>query len=390
LLRVILISLLIGGLLSANEVSLLHPHKESIKKQSKKEIEATYESQKNGWISPLNLSLSSTTSSSTDRTQKASISFSQDIYRFGGIKYQIAYAKANRRYQLTNLKVEDEAYYQNIYAYVLEIRKLTLQIQQAKYELKNKSFEIEIQKSKYKNGSADITLLNQAMMDKNRQLQKIITLQNTLVSYQQALAKITPIQASKIILPRFKLISKGKFINNNYAIKLNRLQQEIKKSQLNLTKSNYYPKIALSGEVGYQEVENLGATQFKDNYHSIGVNIRMPIDFNQKSNIEAKKLAYMQEVSKQIDTTINQEAHYKQILQTIENYRAYQSLIRENITLYQEILSSTHEGFKAGVKSGYDYKIMKNSFAIQKLEIRLYEIMIQQELLKLHFAIERG
>ena len=376
--------------LGANELSLLYPHKERIKIQNEEEIEATAKSQKNDWISPLNLSLSSTKSSNIDLSQKAVISFSQDIYRFGGIKYQISYAKANKRYRLTNLKVENESYYQSIYSTVLEIRKLKLQLKQAKYQLKNKELEIRIQKEKYKSGTVDIVLLNQAIMDKNTQLQTMINLQNSMVKYQQELSKITPIAQSKIILPRFKVISKGKFIKDNYALKLSKLQQNLKKSQLNLTKSNYYPKIAVSGEVGYQKTENYGTTQYKDNYHSVGVSISMPIDLNRDATIEAKKLAYMIERSNEMDTKINQEALYTQIMQTVENYQSYQGIIKENLKLYQEILQSTQKGFKVGYKSGFDYKIMQNTYRVNKLEIALYAIYIQQELLKLHYAIERG
>lgn len=374
----------------AEGVTLLHPHKESIKKQTKDEIEAIYESEKNDWISPINLSLSTSKSTDSRYSKKAGASFSQDIYRFGGIRYQISYAKANRKYKLTNLKLEDSSYHEAIYNYILEIRKIKLQLKQASYQLQNKDLEIRIEKSKYKSGSGDITLLNRAIMDKNTQLQSMISLKNSRLNYERELYKITPIREYKIALPRFKLISKGNFIENNYAIKLSKMQQNIKKEQLNLTKSAYYPKVRFNSEVGYQEIENYGVTQVNDNYYSLGVSITIPIDFNRKSNIESKKLAYLKERLNEVDKRVEQKAIYSQIIQTIGNYRSYQAITRENIKLYSDILKSTKKGFKVGYKSGYDYKIIKNTYAIHKLDLKLYDIYIQQELLKLHFAIERG
>ncbi|MBN2826044.1 MAG: TolC family protein [Campylobacterales bacterium] len=389
MLRIIMV-LLLNSFLIADELTLLHEHKKTIQEKSKEEIEATYKTEKNDWVSPVNLSLSSSKSSTMDLSQKAALSLSQDIYRFGGIKYQISYAKANRRYKLTDLKLENSSYYKTIYNTILEIRKIKLQLQQTRYQLRNKELEIQIQKSKYQSGSGDIILLNSAIMDKNTQLQSIINLKNALVTYQKELYKITPISESKIALPHFRIINAKKFLDKNYELKLAKMQSDIKKAQLNLTKSSYYPRVTLSGEVGYQKNENYGVTQFEDDYYSVGVHINIPLDFNRKSSVEAKKLAYMREVLNEQDTKIEQEALYKQIIGNIQNYQSYQTIIGENIKLYQEILQTAKKGYKVGYKSGYDYKIMKNTYQVHQLEVKLYDLYIQQELLKLHFAVERG
>jgi len=131
--------ILLSSLIYAQEITLLHQHKEAIQNNSKKEIEATYDSEKNDWISTLNLNLSSSKASSSNRTDKASLSLSQDIYRFGGISYQISYAKANYRYKLTDLKFENIGYYKSIYNYILNIRKLKLQLRQENISSKTKS-----------------------------------------------------------------------------------------------------------------------------------------------------------------------------------------------------------------------------------------------------------
>ncbi|KIM10722.1 MAG: hypothetical protein KU38_07035 [Sulfurovum sp. FS08-3] len=389
MLRIVIV-LVFNSFLVADGLTLLHEHKQAIQNNSEKEIEALYESEKSDWVSPASLSLSTYKSSNMDLTQKVAVSFNQDIYRFGGIKYQISYAKSNQRYKLTQLKLENNNYYLTIYNTILEIRKLQIQIQQTQYQIQNKELEMSIEKNKYQNGFGDITMLNRAIMDKNTQLQNIINLKNSLNTYQKELYKVTPIEQSNIALPHFRIISQKKFLDKNYQLTLSKMQSDMKKIQLNLTQSNYYPKVTLNGEIGYQKSEHYGVTQYDDNYYNVGVNINIPLDFNQKSTIQAKKIAYMNEVLKEQDIKIEQEAFYKQTVGNIQNYQNYQTILRQNIKLYHEILQNTQKGLKVGYKSGYDYKIMKNTYQIHQLEVKLYDLHIQQELLKLHFALQRG
>jgi len=389
--RKIVVLLLILSTLYPNEsdLNLLNPYKKEIQKQSEDEIELIYDGEKYDWVNPLTLTASTAKSTEGELNQKLGVSLSQDIYRFGGISYQISYANTNRRYKLTDLQRENSTYYKSIYNTLLEIRKLKLQIKQAQFTLKNKELDILVQKEKYKTGSGDITLLNSALMDKNTQMQTILTLKNSLVTAKKELSLVTFVDEKDIELPRFRLITKVKFMRDNYEVKLSHLARELQKDELDITKANYYPRVSLNAEVGYQKVENYGATQFDSSYTSVGVSVSMPIDFNRRSTVEAKKVAYYKKVLNEEDKKIEQEAIYKEVTSNIQNFQKYRELTRENIKLYKDILESTQKGYSVGYKSGYDYKIIQNTDRIYKLEMAIYDIKIQQELLKLHYAIKR-
>jgi len=374
---------------SGNDLSLLNPYKKEIQKQSEEEIELIYDTEKYDWVSPVNVTATTTRSSESDRTQKLGVSLSQDIYRFGGISYQMTYADTNRRYKLTDLKLANSTYYKTIYTAVLEIRKLKLQIAQAELTMKNKELDILIQKEKYKTGSGDITLLNSALMEKNTQMQSILMLKNSLVSARKELSVITPVDEKDIALPHVRLVSKEAFIRDNYEIKLSDLERQLQKDKLDITKSNYYPRVTLGAEAGYQKVENYGATQFDDSYYSIGVSVSVPIDFNARSTVEAQKVAYYKKALNRKDKEVEQAAVYKEAVENIRNYEKYKKLIRENIRLYNDILGSTEKGYKSGYKSGYDYEVLRNTDKIYKLDLAIYDMMIQQELVKIHYARER-
>ena len=373
------------------DLSLLHESKQQIQKEKYNEIEASYKSLKYNWISPLNLSLSSNinkpaNSDIESQINGASLNFNQDIYRFGGISYQMSYANYNKRYKLEDLNVQNIDYYKQIYTNILEIRKFKLQLKQAQFRLKNKELEIFLKQEQYKTGIVDITLLNSAIMDKNEELKSIITIKQNIIQKEKELSILTPLEEDVIDVPQLSLISEDEFLQNNNEITLSYLQTIVKKEQFNKTKFDYYPNFSLNGETGYQYFKNDYNSNYDDDYYNFGVKVTIPIDFNRNSTIQEKKIDYLKQKLDVEDKRIEQLATYKSIISNIKNYQEYQEITKENLKLYEEIMNLTKEGFEVGYKSGYDLQIIQNTNEVDKLEINIYEINIQLELVKLYFS----
>ncbi|MDD2450165.1 MAG: TolC family protein, partial [Sulfurimonas sp.] len=87
--------------LSANDKELLSQEKKNLLLQEQNRYESEYEKLRYNWISPLNLGASygydKVYSGDYGTTTNISASISQDIFRSGGITYQIEYADAKKR-----------------------------------------------------------------------------------------------------------------------------------------------------------------------------------------------------------------------------------------------------------------------------------------------------
>ncbi|MCH9814413.1 MAG: TolC family protein [Epsilonproteobacteria bacterium] len=377
----------------ASDLSLLHPQKKQIQEEKRNEIEAAYQNQKYDWVSPLNLSLTKSKSKSIgDNTystvDKAAIGLNQDIFRFGGIYYTLSFADKQKSFELLTWEKENAQLYEQIYTTVLNLRRLHLQLEQAKYRLKNLEIDVFLKREQYKTGSVDMTQLNRAIMDKNDQLKVMINTKESIASTQKTLRALTPLKFSEINIPIFTMIDKKQYLQHNYAINQAALQSDLNLDQYKITKSSYLPHLSINAEVGYQNYDHKtnDTADYDGDYHSTGLSVTMPLDFNTNTTLQEQKAAYLQTKLQIEDEKIAQNAVYEESQALIKNYQEYIEVTRKNLTLYGELITMTKQGFKAGYKSGYDLKTIENTQKIDALEVEINETNIQLELLKLHFA----
>lgn len=389
--KIILLITLLTIQIIAADFSLLYPEKQEIRNEKLNEIDASHKKQKYNWVSPLNLSLSKNKSKSlnsgTYTVDQASIGLNQDIFRFGGIYYTIAFADKQKNYQLLTWEKENNELYQQIYTTVVTLKRLNFQLKQSEYRLKNTEIDLFLKQEQYKVGSGDMTQLNNAIMDKNDQLKQIITIKESIASTQKKLKELTPFSFEEIDIPIFKMIDKNEYIQQNYAINQANLQSDLNFNQYKNTKSNYLPHVSINAEVGYQKYnQETYNTDYDGDYYSTGLSISMPLDFNSNTTIEEQKAAYLQAKLQIEDEKIAQKAAYEESQELIKNYKEYIEITEKNLSLYDQLIFITKQGFKAGYKSGYDLQTIVNTKKIDVLEIKINESNIQLELIKLHFA----
>ncbi|MBT8343181.1 MAG: TolC family protein [Sulfurovum sp.] len=388
----IFLIIVITAQLFASDLLLLHKQKQEIQVQKLKEIKASHKSQRYNWILPLNLSLSKSKSKSAiDNTYNTvdniSVNLNQDIFRSGGIYYTLSYADRQKNYALLSWEKENADLYQQVYSTTLNLKQLRLQLKQSSYRLKNFDIEIFLKKEQYKIGTVDMTLLNSAIMDKNEELRRMITIKESIASTEKILKKLTPLSYEKIDVPTFTMVSKKDYMDVNYVINQAAIQSDLSNDQYKITKSSYLPYLSINAELGYQDYEyKTYATNYDGDYHSVGLTLKMPLDFNTNSILEEQRAAYLQAKLTIEDEKIAQDAEYEESQSLIKNYQEYIEVTRKNLALYDELITMTKQGFKAGYKSGYDLQTIENTRIIDALEIEINETNIQLELLKLHFA----
>ncbi|MCW8820832.1 MAG: hypothetical protein OQK45_01295, partial [Sulfurovum sp.] len=105
--------------------------------------------QEHSWISPLFLSgsINENYDSSTNvdsESKNIDISWSQDIYRSGGIAYSIEQARASGEYNLLGIDREEANYLKQIFTLKAQIERDTLKLKQIDFTLKNRDIDLMI------------------------------------------------------------------------------------------------------------------------------------------------------------------------------------------------------------------------------------------------------
>ena len=372
---------------------LLSPQKQEILRQQQNIYESEQEKLRTNWIAPINLNASysydkSATGDYHSDSEDLSASISQDIFRSGGITYQIRYADAKKQSAEIAYRQQVALLNQQLFLALLTYHKNSVLLEQSQKRLDNKEIEIFIKRQLYDAGKVDITDLNNAFMEKSSELKTLTSLKYTLSEQRYEIAKISDITPETFAMPRFEMISKEAYVSEQYDLQYTHAQSLSLKNLYEVTASNYLPSIALNGSVGYRNYdpkELSGA--YSGNYYNAGLQLTLPLVYNASATIQEAQATYLQEAAKEADKKRELSAEYAQVIEKIKSYEEYITITSKNLPLYDELIRAVQAGVNAGTKTGYDLQTIKNTKTIEELEIKINEINIQIELAKLHFAL---
>lgn len=377
--------------LSAQEAEFLSPQKRELLLQEQNRYESENEKLRNNWIAPLNLGASWGYDKSYlgdyGFSKNTSASITQDIFRSGGIEYQIEYADAKKRADAMALNSQRAALNEEIFTSVLNYKKTLYQKEQSELTLKNQEIEIFIKQQLYDAGKADITELNNALVQQSSQLKNLVTYDYTLAKLKEDVAKISDINPAEFALPTLSLVKKENFLQENISLSYEKLHLESLKGLHGVTKSGYLPSLSVNADVGYREYESKKYTNREDGaYYGVGVALNIPLAYNAQATIQEAQATQMKQSAQVADKQRALNASYEQSIALIESYRRYNEVSTKNLSLYDGLISAIKAGVDAGTKTGYDLQIIKNTRAIEELNIKISEIDMQLELAKLHFS----
>ena len=245
-------------ILGAEDTSLLSNQKQTILQQQQEINDAQHQKLRTNWIAPLNLDASY----SYDKTalgdyhsdmKTVSASISQDIFRSGGITYQIAYADANLQTNSILLNKQVAALNQQLFTALLALKKNILQRDQSKLRLDNQEIAIFIKRHLYDAGKVDITELNNALMLKSSELKLYEAAKYEIANQRFEIEKVSDIDPDTFSIPHFELVLKEDFLQNQFDIQYARSQSQTLEKLYGVTRSNYLPSLALNGNIGYRD-----------------------------------------------------------------------------------------------------------------------------------------
>lgn len=392
--KIILISF-VSCLMFASELDILNDNKKELRQLEKVIIEKSYDTSKNDWISPLNLSSSLSRSHSfsdeNDKfTKSISLGFSQSIYKSGGIEFTIKYAKAKLKSDSLSWENTNNEMLESIYEILLNISKLNNQIKQNKYKLLNKDIELILKKLQYEAGTTDIIELNNAIMSKNSQYKENIGLKNSLSEQELELSKYTDLHYQEIEIMNFDSINKNDFIKNNIELLYENSLIEVLHATHEKLKSSYLPNISISSKLSHSQNEDL-ITNIKSESTSasLSLNMSMPLyDINKKATLEKSRLEVLKQQHSISDLKNDITKDFDEAINKINMYKDYRKIIEENLNLYNDLISVNKYSNTVGMSTTYDLEVLENTKKINQFDLAINGINTQIEYTKLYFKLK--
>ncbi|MDR0747510.1 MAG: TolC family protein [Helicobacteraceae bacterium] len=374
---------------SALDVSHLSDDIQSAIASKEAAIEAGRKRQKYDFVGDFRLSGSATQSKTVGAgdwsgSEQIGASFSQDIFRSGGIIASIDYAELSALSARLQLIQERNGHLQSLATLLLQSKQDEIRLRQNELNAKNAEIALLIKQRQYEAGEADITQLNDALQTKNNLRKTRLDLENQRLSRLEDIAKLTPLKPEAIPLAPFEQIDQGEFVENSISAKLAKVQSQSAKVQQTITVSSYLPSISASAGVSRSYAD----TGDRESYN-YGLSLSMPISLTEGWAIEEKKLEALRAQSQERTTIEEVKRAYAQSKSAIETTQKNVEVSKENIALYDSLINVTRAQAQSGSVSLFDLQTLENSRESDRLEIESNQIAVQIELAKLYYAIDK-
>ncbi len=377
-----LLAALFASFAFADNATLLSGLKQNILKNEKTTNELNSDNLEKSWINSIVGSFSYNNSDAgmrREETNTLSITMNQPIFKSGGIYYAIKYADANRDFLRIATRFTKQTEIKTILSSLYNLKKLDLQIQKEKYLIKNAKIDILRKKEQYKSGFLDSSFLNQAILSESSLQRALLDMYSSRLELLKVFKTFSDADMENVKLPKFSLIDKSAYLKKSLV-----LQQ--KKSEI--VKNNYLKKMTISSylptlsfNAGFFDSYDFGAKR----YSSFGLKISMPlIDLNRGRTIEIKRLEYLKSKLEYQDKKRDEQKSFELAVEKIKILKKKIALTQEDLKLYDSLLNSTKDSYKAGEKTIYDIQTLENSKNTMALDVKIFKIQIQLSLLDLY------
>ena len=345
------------------------------------------------WISPIMIEYSESrmsNSRSRDGTDKVwSVGIDQPIFKSGGIYNAIMYANAFEESNRASIEIQRRALISSAVETLFNIKKLNLQIRQARLLVENDNIDVRRKKEQYLAGVIDSSFLNQAILQRNRDKTQVLALKLALSEARSAFVKLSGKSPEGFSLPHLKLISKEGYISRNIELKQKKLKNVSDDYKISTTAAKYLPTVSVFGR--YSDEDNdMGAfpSHYRDSYYTTGIKVDLALSVNSVEDIELSRVNYMKSAVELQDKAVEAEQDYNTAISKIKLIEQKIKLARDDYRLFKSLLKSTVEQSRAGTKTRLDVETMRNSMNIASIDAKVYEIERQIALLKLYSKVE--
>jgi len=347
------------------------------------------------WISPVMLSYSERGDDhypGSGKSRTFSVGIDQPIFKSGGIYYAIKFADTQESANRTEIELQRRQQIVQAISILFDLKKNRLQQRQLRLQIRNDEIDISRKREQYMAGVIDSSFLNQAILQRNRDKTSLLVTELTRKNLYNAFSLLSDKNPDRLKTPHLKLIDREAYRRNNMELEVQRGRVDQYEYNSKMTWAKYLPTFSLDGTY-YRTNDDPGSYApppgTKENYYQYGFRISMPLSVNAPQDIEASRVAYLQQAVQLQDDRRRVESEYQLVLDTIRIIDKKIALARSDEKLYRELLRSTKEQAQAGEKTSLDVETMRNSMEMAGLDARIYEIEKQIQLLKLYAKINR-
>ncbi len=372
----------VAAIAQASNVELLSTLKQNIIKNEKQTNELNSDNLEKSWINSIVGSFSYNNSDSIGSRQESntlSVTMSQPIFKSGGIYYAIKYANANRDFLRISTKLSEQTEIKTVLGSLYSLKKLDLQIQKQKYMIDNAKIDIIRKKEQYQNGFLDSSYLNQAILSESSLQRSLLDMKSSRLELLRTIKSYSDSDISSVVLPHFSLIDKTEFLKESLLLKQQSAQTTVNNYLKKMTISSYLPTVTFNA--GYYNTHDFGSKE----YTNFGLKVSMPlIDLNRGRSIEIKRLEYLKSKLQLQDTKRAESENFDLAISKIKLLEKKVALAKEDLRLYDSLLASTKDSYKAGEKTIYDVDTLENSKKTMALDVKIFQTDIQLSLLDLY------
>ena len=350
---------------------------------TKEQIEQDSSKLRKDWINPVTYQYKKNLGEEYETAQSI-ISINQPIFQSGGIYKAIKYADSTYDYASLELDQQKKDLITQALNLLYGIEKTNLNIQKAKYTLENAKIDVNRKKEQVLNGFLDASYLDDALLNLNSTKHNLVDLKYKKEELINSFNNISSQDYTKFELPVFKIFSEQEFIENNIELKKAEADIEKKGNYSYMTMAKYLPSVnAFYTYSKYHDIDH-NPKLTKENDQTFGLSLNVPFDSRTYNDVQSKRIEYLKSKLNLENSIDDEKTFFKTKLEKISMLDERVQITREDLEVYDSILKIINEEKQAQIKTQSDLDTLQNSQKIKSLDLKIYEIDRQIELLELY------
>ena len=339
------------------------------------------------WINPITYQYTNNLGEDY-KTQRSVISINQPIFQSGGIYQAIKYADSSYDYATLDLEQQKKLIIKNALNLLYSIEKTNLNIEKAKYTLENAKIDVNRKKEQVLNGFLDASFLDNALLTLNSTKNSLVDLKYQKQELINNFNNISSKEYTDFELPIFKMFNEKEFLEDN--LELKKIEADINKKDnfAYMTMAKYLPSInAFYTYSKYHETDN-NIKLSKENDQTFGVSLNVPFDSRTFNDIQSKRIEYLKSKLNLENSIDDEKTFFKTKLEKLSMLDERLQITKDDLEVYDSILKIINEEKDAQIKTQSDLDTLQNSQKIKSIDLKIYEIDKQIELLEMYAKLQ--
>ncbi len=350
---------------------------------SDKQIKEDSSKLKKDWINPIQYQFRKDLGEAY-KTSKSTISINQPIFQSGGIYQAIKYANSSK--ELAKLEIDEQRklLIKNAINFMFLIKRSDINIQKSNLTLDNAQIDVIRKKEQVLNGFLDSSFLDNALLTLNTSKHTLIDLKYQKQELINNFNNISSQEYTNFELPILALTSKEEFLEKSIEIQKAKADIVKKGNFASITKSKYLPSVNVVYNYSkYHDLDDKPNVS-KENEQTFALTLNIPLDTRTFNDVESKKLDYLKAKVELANKIKDEQTFFKNKLEKINMYDDRIKVTKEDLEIYNSILKIINEEKQAQLKTQSDLDTLENSRNMKFLDLKIYEIDKQIELLEIY------